>query len=256
MFRLFLRRKLLAGVEPKKDAAAKAAGEGKRVAPKENRRVYARYNVDHKHLTLMNAQDILLVREISSKGFSTEVSKRGFDRLAVGDRYEARMRYLGEIYDLQARVAWKHKSYVGFEIVKAGRETMLFIQRLLRPIEIAMSMQAVEPKFMTDGNAGKTWFHGDSESDLYVWNDVETGELKAWQLTVGDSFVEWDDAAGISTGALRAATSSDVLGGSSAIAFTRDNDVDRQKRQLAIDVIMALQYPVRDQLLETLTAGS
>ena len=115
MFRLFLRKKILsagdkaakalsaqAGKVGKAGKAGAAKGGKKKAAepepPIRNRRVFARYNIDHKHLTLMNDQDILLVREISSKGFSTEVSPRGFARLVVGDVYDARVSDVGHPY--------------------------------------------------------------------------------------------------------------------------------------------------------------
>jgi hypothetical protein len=257
MFRLFLRKKVLTG-DGKRPKAARS--DGPVPAPKQkNRRVFARYEVDHKHLTLMNEADILLVREISAKGFSTEVSQRGFARLTVGDVYDARIRYLGELYDLQARVAWKSArgtQDVGFEIVKSGRETMLFLKRLLRPIEIASSLAQVESSFMSEGQDGKTWFHGDEESDLYVWHDQETQALTAWQLAIGNDYVEWTAGAGIVTGLLQHQTGPGAMLGAALAGPTRkpDGHVDPKKRQLAVDVIMALQFPVRDHLLETLSA--
>jgi hypothetical protein len=267
MFRLFLRKKLLSGDEP---GHPKAKGKGKAVdlgsAPdkadavrQRNRRVFTRYAVDHKHLTLMNEQDILLVREISAKGFSTEVSPRGYERLVAGDVYDARIRYVGEIYDLQSKVTWKHDGFVGFEIVKAGRETLVFIKRLLRPIEIAFSLQPVEAAFLANaaGASGKTWLHGDEESDLYVWHDPETSELTAWQLAVGPSYVEWNERSGLTTGSLSSVQGREALLGANLQGLTHraDAQVDPQKRQFAVDVIMALQAPVRDELLETVTAS-
>jgi hypothetical protein len=260
MFRLYLRKKILSAGDKAAKALTKKgqAQKGQRgkaddVAPKRNRRVFARYNIDHKHLTLMNEADILLVREISAKGFSTEVSPRGFSRLVVGDVYDARIRYLGEIYDLQARVAWKHDAFVGFEIVKAGRETLMFIKRLLRPVEIASTLSPVESSFMSEGQNGKTWYHGDEESDLYVWHDAETSQLKGWQLAVGDQYVEWSELQGITTGSLAGVQGREALMGANLQGLTHSQDavVDPKKRQFAVDVIMALQFPVREEILET-----
>lgn len=261
MFRLFLRKKVLSGSE-KAVKGGERAHEGRRAAgsdvdpsatPRRNRRVFARHAIDHKHLTLMNEQDILLVREISPKGFSTEVSPRGFQRLNIGDVYEARVRYLGEIYDLQTKVIWKQEGFVGFEIVKAGRETLTFIKRLLKPIEIASSLQPVEATFTNDSASGKTWFHGDDESDLYVWHNPETSDLTAWQLAVGDHYVEWNEASGLTTGSLAQVQGREMLMGANLQGLTHrvDQTLDPQKRQFAIDVIMALQFPVREEILET-----
>lgn len=248
MFRLFLRKKLLAGdgvARPKQDPAK---------AQQRDRRVFARFNMDHKHLTLMNEQDILLVREISAKGFSTEVSPRGFERLAIGDVYDARIRYLGEVYDLTARVVWKSDNFVGFEIEKAARETLNFIKRLLRPVEIACSLQPVEAAFMHDQASGKQWFHGEQDTDLYIWSDTETNEITTWQLASGEAYVEWNEAIGLSTGSLVAAQGARSVLGTDLHSSTQtpDQKPDSDKRQFAIDIIMALPFPVRDDLLETI----
>lgn len=270
MFRLYLRKKLFSALDKAKSqnakgTKAKSAAGGKRrsgaeeaselVPPRRNRRIFARYSVDHKHLTLMNEQDILLVREISAKGFSTEVSPRGISRLTVGDVYDARIRYLGEIYALQARVAWKHDSFVGFEIVKTSRETLLFIKRLLKPVEIAASLQAVETAFMSEGHIGKTWYHGDGDSDLFTWHHPETSELKAWQLTIGDLYVEWTENRGLSSGSMQgqAPGGTNLLIGAHLTGqmHEQDQELDVKKKQLAVDIIMALQHPVREEILET-----
>jgi hypothetical protein len=259
MFRLFLRKKVLSAPASKAKGGKGASGPAGAAdtADKRNRRVFARYSVDHKHLTLMNEQDILLIREISAKGFSTEVSPRGFERLAPGDVYEARIRYLGEIHDLEAKVAWKHDGFVGFEIVNAERSTLLFIKRLLRPIEIAASLQSVEASFLNGGGDGsaKTWYHGDEESDLYVWHHPDTNALKAWQLAIGEQYVEWSDGAGLRTGSLIGVQGRQVLMGANLKGLTHNEDaeVDAVKKQFAVDVIMALAFPVRDDILVTLT---
>jgi hypothetical protein len=257
MFRLFLRKKVLSAPATKAKAGKAPSGSAGADTDKRNRRVFARYSVDHKHLTLMNEQDILLIREISAKGFSTEVSPRGFERLETGDVYDARIRYLGEIHDLQAKVAWKLDGFVGFEIVNAERSTLLFIKRLLRPIEIAASLQSVEASFLNGEGEGsaKTWYHGDEESDLYVWHHPDTSELKAWQLAIGEQYVEWSDASGLRTGSLIGVQGRQVLMGANLKGLTHNEDaeVDAVKKQFAVDVIMALAFPVRDDILVTLT---
>jgi hypothetical protein len=251
MFRLFLRKKILSGSESGTPPGVSRPAETKR----RNRRIFARYKIDHKHLMLMNEQDILQVREISAKGFSTEVSPRCAERLVHGDVYDARIRYLGEIYDLKARVAWKEGSTVGFEMVDATREAMSFVKRLLKPVEIAASLQAVDTTFMSESGNGKTWYHGDEESDLYLWHDPDTDRLSAWQLAIGREFVEWSEANGLSSGSLIRAEDKDILSGGrlAAALQSRDAAVDEGKRQFAVDVIMALPLAVREELLDTLT---
>lgn len=265
MFRLFLRKKILGGDTSRKASAGQdkprrgSQGRARELNHKRNRRVFERYSVDYKHLTLMNEQDILLVREISAKGFSTEVSPRGYERLNVGDLYDARMRYFGDIYSLQARVAWKDQGFVGFEIVKSSRETLVFLKRLLKPVEIAASMKMVDSGFTVDGPIGKTWYHGDEESDLYTWRHPETGQIKAWQLSVGHEYIEWSENRGLVTGQVRIPQRKEGLlqGKLDAPMHAQDSVLDPRKRQLAMDIIMALPIDdVRNALLETLSTST
>jgi hypothetical protein len=253
MFRLFLKKKIIDGENTRADGngeAAKVRAQAQSALAK-NRRVFSRYNVDHKHLTLMNEQDILLVREISARGFSTDVSQRGFDRLFIGDVYEARVRYHRETYDLRARVAWKADGVVGFEMVETPHETLGFIKRLLKPIEIAQSMQPVDPSFLREGEHEKAWYHGDQESDLYIWKEQDSSSVKAWQLSIGNQYVEWSELQGLVTGTTTTAPVSDVLSHPMTQMQQPDQLIDGSKKQMAIDIIMALQDPVKDLILET-----
>lgn len=255
MFRVFLRSKLFeAGSDKKQKGKKKSPAPEAAKERTRNRRIFERYPIDHKHLTLMNEQDILLVREISAKGFSTVVSDRGHDRLEVGDVYEARIRYLGEVYDLEAKVSWKAPRLVGFEIVKADRPTLVFLRRLLKPIEIAASLREVNSSFMENNLERKTWFHGDEDTDLYVWRDEGDG-LIAWQLVTGPNYVEWKKGEGLISGSLALPQTRDILIDNpfNGTIVARDPSVDATKRQHATDVLMAVQLPVREELLNTIT---
>lgn len=253
MFRLFLKKKVIDGSEKSSGTPAAAVRATAQSSLVKNRRVFSRYNIDHKHLTLMNDQDILLIREISAKGFSTDVSVRGYERLNLGDVYDARVRYHRETYDLRARVAWKADKIVGFEMVNTPRETMSFIKRLLKPIEIAQSMQAVDPTFLKESEHEKAWYHGDQDSDLFVWKQQDSSDIKAWQLSIGSQYVEWNDNEGLKTGTVGSNQAPEALMIGHAMSPIQQPDlaVDTSKRQMAIDVIMALQDPVRDLILET-----
>lgn len=248
MFRLFIREKLKSSKTDRSKQSSTQRGI-------RNRRVYERFNVDHKHLTIMNEQDILLIREISSKGFSTQVSERGFERFQVGDMYSARMRYLGETYDLDAKVSWKSgKDTVGFELVNAERRTRDFMQRLLHPIALAHSLRKVEAEFMKNKSDGKTWYHGDGDTDLYTWKNSQ-GKVSAWQLISKDTFVDWEAGRGLRTGFLT--INEGALGGvleldSKAITPIVDDHLNPKTRQFAIDILMACTIEERDDVMQTI----
>jgi hypothetical protein len=250
MFRLFLLKKIFQGVKERIDSA-KEKREEERLR---NRRIYERYNVDHKHLTMLNEQDIFIIRDISTQGFSTYASPRGLERLDVGDVFASRMRYLGEVYDLNARVSWKGGDVVGFEQLNPSAQVKTFIHRLLMPIEIASSLREVDSEFMQGHEPNKKWYHGDNDTDLYIWM-TEDGELNAWQLIIKDQYVEWNDLHGISTG--------NMSGSNAAVPgfdlppsrlFIADRGIDQAKKQSAIDVIMAMGIRERESIIKTISS--
>lgn len=138
-------------------------------------------------------------------------------------------------------------------MVETPANTLGFIKRLLKPIEIAQSMQQVDPAFLKESNDAKIWYHGDQESDLYVWKDPDGEALKAWQLSVGTQYVEWSELTGLKTGSLSSSsvTSALLIPHPASQLQNADAIIDTKKQQLAIDIIMALPDPVKDLILET-----
>ncbi len=245
MLRLFLKQKV---------SSRKSKPKDPKTFSKRNRRIFDRFPVDHKHLTMMSEQDILLVKEISSKGFSTLVSKTSIDRFQVGDTYAARFRYLGNSYDVQARVSWTDiEGSLGFEITKHQEETRQFIQRLLKPIAIAKSLKKVDATFMRNNKEGKVWYHGDNDTDLYTWED-KSGELRAWQFITGDIFLEWNDIQGVRTGYISIKDQS-VSGvtelSRDSLQQVFDPVINSETLNLGLDIIMASDVEQKESILAT-----
>lgn len=192
MFRIFLKKKIYSG-EVKAESPT-------RPEKLKNRRIYERFAIEQKHLTVMNDQDILVIRDVSVKGFASEVSERAYDRFALDDIYSARMRYHGKIQELDLKVAWKNGRLVGFELFEPEIATVLFFRNLVRPVQLAHSLSQVEASFMKD-HEGMTWYHGE-DIDLHIWINEEEG-LAAWQLVADEQVVEWSAVHGIKTGVLR-----------------------------------------------------
>ena len=250
MFRLFLINLLKSGKE-----GEQLLDRPKNVLPPKrlrNRRIYERFDIDHKHLSLMNDQDILLVRDLSEKGFSTEVSPRGFKRLVVGDVYLCRIRYLGELYDAQACVRWKSKGFVGFELLKASKNTKTFMSRLIKPIEVGTSLQKMDDRFIElHDNEGMTWYHGPNETNFYLWLDDEE-ELKSWKLEDNDRFIKWDPISGVITGKIIRDKQDPNTMTPWARTLSEDQSPNKDLKQFATDVFMVLQLPSKDKLIESI----
>ena len=246
MFRLFLIDLVRSGKDAK--TASKPALPPKRLR---NRRIYERYDVDHKHLALMNDQDILLVRDLSERGFSTEVSPRSFKRFVVGDIYRCKLRYLGEIYASKTRVVWKSKGFVGFELVSPQPPLRSFMKRLLRPLSVGNSLEQVDPKFIESrDNEGMDWYRGESATNIYLWKDDE-GHLKAWKMELDRAIVQWSPVTGLSTGRKILSAKADFARPWDDKTMV-DDQVDSTLKQFAVDVLMAAQLPRKTDILATI----
>ncbi len=248
MFRIFIKKKLADG--KRKDQKKQVIT---RESKRRNRRIYERYNVDQKHLTLLNEQDILVIREISLKGFSSDVSDRAFQRFKVDDRYEGRMRYMGETHDLAMRVSWKKDRVIGFQILETSREGTAFLNRLVKPVALAHSLREVNSDYLIEAHANKAWLRGDMNSDLFIWYG-EGGRIDHWRMTWDHYFVEYDRYDGFHTGLIKYKT----IGNETSIAMkpeiiqVRDETPNEALKIFSYDVITTMVSRHRTSLMETI----
>ncbi|MBC7658217.1 MAG: hypothetical protein H7249_00760 [Chitinophagaceae bacterium] len=244
MFRIFLSKKIHSGETESKAAPVE------RPARQRNRRIYERFAVDQKHLTVMNDQDILVIRDISVKGFASDVSERAYDRFSLGDIYTARMRYHGKVQEYDVKVAWKRDLLVGFELHEPQTPTVLFFRNLVRPVQLAHSLSQVDAAFMED-HEGMTWYHGE-DIDLHIWINDEEG-LSAWQLAFDEQLIEWSAVHGIKTGVLRRQSFSEIgiVEPGELIRFVDENP-DQTRIRLAADILASGTFPEAPDLLKSL----
>lgn len=248
MLRFFLKSKLQEG---KKSQSKMTVF---RHSPKRNRRLYERYNVSQHHLTVLNDQDILVIREISAKGFSSDVSDRAYQRFVVGDVYDSRLRYRGESHDFKIKLSWKRNKTVGFEIVDGTSESLQFISRLIYPFEIGTSMREINPDFLnkSEGPGNRIWLQGRHGTDVSIYSD-DRGEVVGWRMTTEDSFIEWMPDRTYRTGLLAKGVSTDASQAlSKSPQLEDDAKPDPKKWQFAVDVIMAMSPRYQELLLPTL----
>lgn len=198
MFRFFLTNKIF-------------SAENRPVAPvsRPNRRMSERFPFDHKRMTMMSDQDIMVVREVSETGFSSIVSERTWARMNPGDGYASRLRIGQELLEFSIRVAWKDSVVdpgaqsmwlLGFELLPDENGVPAAWRRLIRPATLAGSLQRVESSFMQQFGSGKSWYHGDDGCDLMIWSPPDGGEPFAWRLSYDSHYVEWREGSGFETG--------------------------------------------------------
>jgi hypothetical protein len=245
MFRVFLGKKL----ENKRPArtAKKSAPSNK------NRREDIRYDLDHKHLTLMNDQDIYQIRDVSKNGFSTYAPKRTLQRVTTGDVYESKIRYLGATYTLIARVSWTNNEAIGFTCLDSNPQTKEFLARILQPMTIGSTLTLMECDIVKKYEPSKTHYLGNHNSNLLVWTGQD-GIVDAWQLIIDSSFLEWSCLNGLFSGNLVDTVKSSMFDLSKEM-LNKTEEVSTESIQFATDVIMGSSIKEQEQIINTLNIG-
>lgn len=249
MFRFYLRQKVLDGGKSEKlngKSSRKIAQENA-----QNRRHFDRFPIDRHELTILNDQDILLVRELSNDGFCATVSESTYERFAIGDMYDGRIRYFDGNFDLRSRVAWKRDGIVGFEVIECSTSTRRLLKRLIQPIEVASSLAEIDANFLSAEDTEKLWYHSEKGDDFYVWLD-QSGSVNAWELITQGNYVVWTRDGGFETGSIKGhltKPNSFISNATSNQTKVPDRLVDHEKRTFAMDVILALTVPIREEIL-------
>lgn len=215
MFRFFLTKKIFAG-EIRQVASELGRTDGPRQAAQQpNRRMKERFSFDHRRMTMMSDQDIMVVREVSESGFSSVVSERTWGRMGIGDGYSSRVRIGPDVLEFSIKVAWKDVveptisaagdaapaiHFLGFEMIQNAENSMSGWRRLIRPSTLAGSLQRVDSSFMQQFGSEKVWYHGDEGCDLMIWFSPDESKMIAWRLSYDSHYVEWRDGSPFETG--------------------------------------------------------
>lgn len=250
MFKIFLKRQIHSNPKPDQKAKDEFSIQKGR---KSERRSADRYEIKHGSLTFLNDFDMLLVKDLSLSGFHSQVPERAMKRLCVGDVYEARSRFRDRPFELCIKVAWVREESVGFEFVTLDEASRTVIKSLIRPLKIASSMHRIEADFINASSPYKVWYHGDEDSDLFIWRD-RRGFLCGWQFVVAGRYLEWNESKGLETGAMVLENSSESNLLDSKENILRADDVLNQNFiHFTLDVLQALDYEDKSEIIETLT---
>lgn len=219
-FRLFISEFVKAG----KDLAEKSE---KRPHPRrlKSRRIYERFDLSYKHMRLLNDQDILIIRDLSERGFCCEVSSRAFKKFDLSQIYLASIRYGSETYKVRLEVSWKKLPFVGFACLDPSASLLSFMKRLLKPIAIGQSLKMVSKAdnqkiFESDKGVKLTVFYDSDETLLSFLFENQSKKL------------EWTKDFGFSGNEKFASEEKDI-------------------KTFVFDIFMAMADPIRQKLLQT-----
>jgi hypothetical protein len=226
MFRLYLTQFLY-------KISSKSFNSSEDTTHSTDRRVYERFEVKKHHLTMINKQDIFLIKNISQKGLASEVSPRSYQNLKLGNVYKGKIRYLDEIYTCNVSVQWKQPYTIGFYLIDSNpKDVFSLFKRLTIPIKIGQSLKKTSHSFPKEIEIYK----GDFNTTLCFWTK---DKIKSWILITNDKLLQWDGenilAGTISTNI----NHSDIINTMTKQLEFPQYKVTEKHRRLAKDIILA-----------------
>lgn len=179
-----------------------------------------------------DGEKVFAVRDISMRGLGISLLEFGESLLfPVGYECRAELKLDVEAFLVKMRVTRTSAWSVGFQFDELDEEQQERIRAFIDPLHIGRSLQPVSksgaPEAFLQGMSA--WYHGDSGTDLFLWND-QRGGLNRALLCLGKRFWEWDSANGVATGEVQRLEGDKV-------ALHRDVTPDPKTRQLVRKVL-------------------
>lgn len=171
----------------------------------ETPRVVPRFPLPKEKMKFVFAEGekIFAVRDISLRGLGISLLEFG-DSLyfPVDYRCQAELNLDdGPPMLVHVRVKRVNAWSVGFMFEDTDPAQEARIRAFVDPLHIGATLKLVDPRGAPEAfGAGLTaWYHGDSATDLFLWNDPRGGVRRALFCN-GDRYWEWDESAGPATG--------------------------------------------------------
>lgn len=155
-------------------------------------------------ITYHDGEKVFALRDLSLRGLGISLLEVGEALLfPVGFQCSCELHIGAEILMLPLRVARMSAWSIGFTFVGLTRAQEDKIRNFIDPMRIGATLRKIDDRvapeaFLQGLNA---WYHGDSATDLFIWNDPRGGIQRAL-MSVGSKFWEWNRDTQIRTGAI------------------------------------------------------
>lgn len=168
------------------------------------------------------------VKDISHTGMQLSLKdEAGF---TPDSSLKGHIHWLGKNLDIAGVVKWKTANRVGVEFLKK-REVLDRVHTFLSTEEL---VKRLKPLHKVEGGLEipaklKYWLCSDGPVDVFVWQHGD-GEISKFQVLFLDTFVEWEDGAGLKTGRILSKRNVDSpLITEDEWVFRMDPDLDSDK---------------------------
>ena len=181
------------------------------------------------------------VRDISKTGM--QLSRKEIDfTFSAGDIIKGSIHWLGNgvINEVSCHVKWVTDNRTGVEF-NLTSEIEDLINNFLSPEQLVKALKPLHQHKITGleyPSNLKYWLRADGPSEFFVWEHND-GEISHFQILLFDSFVEWEDGHGVSTGRIISKRDLDTpLITEDEFLFQMDDDgADAVKLDFALSVV-------------------
>lgn len=149
-----------------------------------------------------DVEKVFAVRDISMRGLGISLLEFSESLLfPVGSECEAELKLGADQLPVKMRVMRTSAWSVGFMFENLSPEHQEKIQSFVDPLHIGRSLKVVDRRGAPDAflQGMSAWYHGDSATDLFLWND-QRGGLSRALFCLGKKFWEWEVGGRVSTG--------------------------------------------------------
>ena len=164
----------------------------------QERRNVPRLNLSSEVFRLLPQGKLFPVHDISASGMSLGLmDPLDGEVFSVGMMIEGMINLKREKYPIKARVRYLRGSRVGCEFESLPHEAALKIAQFLDPVALGKELRPIPAPELDN-----LWYHGPSGTDL-LFRRLIDGQYHRVILYVLDSYVQWDETDGLSTGETR-----------------------------------------------------
>jgi hypothetical protein len=173
----------------------------------EEQRTVPRYPLPKEKMKFVfeDLEKVFAVRDISARGLGISLLEYG-EALLFPENYrcEAELKLDDEMMRVKVRVMRVSAWTVGFVFEELSPEQQAVVDAFIDPLHVARSLKKVEqtgaPEAFLHGMS--SWYHGDSGTDLFLWNGPRGGVSRAL-FCFGCKYWEWDESLGVATGEIQ-----------------------------------------------------
>ncbi|MBM4251823.1 MAG: PilZ domain-containing protein [Deltaproteobacteria bacterium] len=150
----------------------------------------------------------------------------------------------------EAKLVWQLGDLAGLVFTDTTGESLLRIRALTEPLALGRSLEPVEASATLGSEAGKRWFHGQQDLNLWTWQSPTTKRLDKWILQHSHQIYTWTEDKGLELRSYAPQGWSPVTVGMPAATLPRE------QLPWLRDLLWSLPDPIRVALLETLEGPS